>query len=358
MSAARKSKASPKKSPSEAVPARLAHLLVLLEDGAVSFCHYENPRFYAPAEPRWMAVPLLRSIVDHAERNGIALSFLLGRHRLPQKLERLTDRIAHTKIVPQELCEDYRGAIVVLESENGASFDKLPPDWGRNVILRLARRDLGRLGSLCASLTGRYGRLSLHLRELEYYTRSDLARYEDELHKLADELGSIYARGNRVEINVLTDRMILKQMRNCDAGVAHLTVAPDGTCHTCPGFLSDGEAAIGAFDAKRGVVARPPANIALERGPLCTRCDAWHCKRCVYLSRKLTLEYNVPSEQQCLTAHAERETTRLLLRRLGNMEPFRRMPRLAELNYRDPLELIEFPLTEGWEQPASDDPML
>lgn len=339
-------------------PLELAHLLVLLEDGAVPFCHYENPRFYATGEPRWMAEPLLRSIVTYAERNGIALTFLLGKHPLPQNMARLTDRVTHAKIIPQERCEDWHGAIVVLESENGASFDKLAMDWSRNLILRLARRDLGRLSALCTSLRGRYGRLSLHLRELEYYTRADLARYETELQKLSAELHEIYEHGNRVEINVLTDRMMLAEMRNCDAGVSHLTVAPDGACYVCPGFLADGEAAVGAFDAKKGVVAKPPANVALERGPLCTRCDAWHCKRCVYLSHKLTLEYNVPSEQQCLMAHVEREATRLLLRRLGTMEPFRRMPRLAELNYRDPLELIEFPLVESRGQSTSDDPML
>lgn len=358
MCAAQRPEARTRGSVRQTTPRRWAHLLVLVEEGAVAFCHYENPRFYAPARPRWMAVPLLSAIVRHAEKNDVALTLILGRERPPPKLERLMDRVAHIKIVPQELCADYPGAIVVLDGENAASFDRLPLGWSSNVILRLARRDLGRLGALCHALTGRYGRLSLHLRDLEYFTRADLALYESELRKLAGQLKAIYANGDRVEINVLTDRMMLTGMRNCDAGVTHVTVAADGSCHICPGFLSDGEPAIGRFDAETGVVAEPPANVAFERGPLCTRCDAWHCKRCVYLSRKLTLEYNVPSEQQCLAAHAERETTRLLLRQLGAMEPFRRMPRLAELNYRDPLELIEFSAAGGWTQPASDDPML
>jgi len=336
----------------------LAYLLVPLEAGAVSFCHYENARFYSTSEPIWIGEDLLRAVANYADKNSIALTFLFGRHALPPGLASLVGRTARTEIVPQEVSADHPGAIVVLDSENGASFADLPLDWTRNVILRLARRDLGKLAALAAALTGRYGRLSLHLRELEYYTRADLARYEEELQKLSQELFRIYSHGNRAEINLLTDRMVLEDMRNCDAGVTHLTIAPDGTCHICPGFLSDGEAAIGRFDIKKGLIAAPPAMVALEHGPLCTRCDAWHCKRCVYLSRKLTEEYNVPSEQQCLTAHAEREATRLLLRQLGTMEPFRRMKRLAELNYRDPLELIEYPLAVGFEQSASDDPML
>jgi hypothetical protein len=71
----------------------------------------------------------------------------------------------------------------------------------------------------------------------------------------------------------------------------------------------------------------------------------------------LTGEYNVPSLQQCRLAHIEREASRQLLRDLGRIEPFGRLPRIVELNYDDPLELI------GRDPPVfatdpSGDPML
>lgn len=317
----------------------LSHVLVLLEDGAVAFCHYENPHFHATARPRWMAEDLLRGIVGFAESRQIALTFLLGKNRPPARIERLMDRVAHAKIVPPALQEDYPDAILVLDSEDGEVFDRLRPDAGRNVILRLARRDLATCGELCAALTGRYGRLSIHLRGIEYFTGSDLETYADELGAFAETLRRLFADGHRVEVNALTDRMMLREMRNCDAGVAHVTIAPNGMCHVCPAFLYDGEP-IGRFDPSSGIVVERIDELELPRGPLCTRCDAFHCKRCVHLNRKLTAEYNVPSEQQCALAHIEREASRLLLKALGAVEPFRRMPRIAELNYRDPLELI------------------
>lgn len=320
----------------------LTHILVLVEDGAVAFCHYENPSFHRSAKPRWMAEERLRGIVQHAESQSVALTFVLGKTKPPARIERLMQRVAHAKIVPLALGDDYPDAILVVDSEDADAFAQLRPDSRRNVILRLARRDVARCADLCASLAGRYGRLSLHLRGIEYFTPSDLALYTEELARLANTLGKRYSGGERFEINVLTDRMMLREMRNCDAGVTHVTVAPDGECYICPAFVQDGEP-IGHFDGAAGPAVKRIAGLDLSHGPLCTRCDAFHCKRCVYLSRKLTEEYNVPSEQQCAIAHIEREASRLLLKDLGKVEPFRRMPRIAELNYQDPIELINGP---------------
>jgi CXXX repeat peptide maturase len=316
----------------------LTHLLVLVEGGAVAFCHYENPWFHAPGDPRWMSPDLLKAIVGHARRRRIAITFLLGKTRPPPALERLMDRVDHAKIVPAALAEIYRGAVVVLDSEH---LRDLAPDPTRSLILRLARRDIGRCAALCEALTGRYGRLSIHLRGIEYFTEADLAAYAGQLKALSARLRSLYAEGHRVEVNVLSDRMLLQGMRNCDAGVTHVTIAPDGACHICPAFVHDGDP-IGRFDPA-GLAVERIANLELSQGPLCSRCDAFHCKRCVHLSRLLTEEFNVPSEQQCAIAHLEREATRLLLKDLGPVEPFRRMPRIAELNYRDPLELLSAP---------------
>jgi CXXX repeat peptide maturase len=323
----------------------LTHILVLVEDGAVAFCHYENPSFHASAKPRWMAEERLRGIVRHAEGQSVALTFVLGKTRPPARIERLMERVIHAKIVPLALGDVYPDAILVLDSEDADAFAQLSPDSRRNVILRLARRDVAKGADLCASLAGRYGRLSLHLRGIEYFTPSDLAVYREELAKLGSMLGIRYSGGDRVEINVLTDRMMLREMRNCDAGVKHVTVAPNGDCYICPAFVHDGEP-IGRFDGAAGPAVKRITGLDLSHGPLCTRCDAFHCKRCVYLSRKLTEEYNVPSEQQCAIAHIEREASRLLLKDLGKVEPFRRMPRIAELNYQDPIELINGPPLE------------
>ena len=49
--------------------------------------------------------------------------------------------------------------------------------------------------------------------------------------------------------------------------------------------------------------------LRLDHAPLCRRCDAYACRRCVWLNRKLTRELNVPSHRQCVLAHIERNAS-------------------------------------------------
>lgn len=331
------------------------YALIALEDGAVPFCHYENPRFGAPVPPCWMEPTLLKALVGHALENDIALTFLLGERRPPASLRRLMGRIPHSLIVPLALHDVYPGAMLVLSAADRSAFSDLAPNSGRNVILRAGRRDLPQLATIFDTLVGKFGRLSLHLTSIEYFTADDLDIYAEELAAISSTLKKLFATGRRLEVNVLTDRMFLAARRHCDAGEKHITVAPDGSCHICPAFLGEHAEPVGAFDPQKGFVATVPSTVAFERAPLCTRCDAHHCKRCIWLSHKLTGEYNIPSEQQCRLAHIEREASRLLLRSLGRIEPFGRLPRIVELNYDDPLDLI------GRDPPvfgADPDPML
>ncbi|MDE2163247.1 MAG: CXXX repeat peptide maturase [Alphaproteobacteria bacterium] len=337
------------------------HALVILEDGAVPFCHYENPHFHAAAEPRWMAPGLLAGIIRRARKDKIALTFLLGKTAPPPKLQHLIDTVDHAKIVPWELHGRYPDAVVVLDAKDSISFAELTNNLDRNLILRLGKRSLKKCSGLVEALFGKFRRLSIHLVDVEDFTSSDFVSYEKELRKMRAALVPFYRDGYPVEVNVLTDRMMLSAMRNCGAGVDHLTIAPDGKCYLCPAFYYDDErSSVGAFDDKKGLVVRRLAAAQFVRAPLCTRCDAFHCKRCIFLNKKTTLELNVPSEQQCAVAHLEREASRQMLIDLGSTEPFRRMPRITELNYRDPLECIDAPPL-GVQLRATDpstDPML
>jgi CXXX repeat peptide maturase len=337
------------------------YALVILENGAVPFCHYENPHFHSSTESQWMPAGLLAGIVRHARKKQISLTFLLGKTRPPANLERLIDSIDHAKIVPLTLQQRYPDGILVLDAGEASSFPELSHSLDRNIILRVGKNSLKKCNDLFQALAGKFKRLSIHLIGVEYFTPDDFAAYEKELRKMRAALGQLYRDGQAVEVNILTDRIMLTSMRNCDAGVKHFAVAPNGKCYICPAFYYDDEDTfIGAFDDKNGFPAKRIAGVDLPSGPLCTRCDAFHCKRCVYLNKKTTLELNVPSEQQCTVAHIEREASRQLLTDLGSVEPFRRMPRIAELNYRDPLELIDSPPRDVLAQAAdpTTDPML
>lgn len=331
------------------------HLLVLIENGAVPFCTYDNPRF--GSAPAWMPLQLLQAITRVAKQKRIALSFLFGATRPPAAIERLTKPYA--KIVPAALAGVYPDAVVVLDGGEPSCFAALPDNPERNVILQLGRSNLRSCAAFFESLIGKFRRLSIHVKGIEDFTPEDFTAYERALRTMGESLGSLYRQGSRIEVNLLSDRMMLTGMRNCDAGEKHLTLAPNGRLYLCPAFYHDSEDShVGSFDARKGLEVKRIAGAALRCAPLCTRCDAYQCKRCIWLNRKTTLELNVPSEQQCAAAHLERDASRRLLAQLAGVEPFRRMPPIPELNYRDPLELIDLPPHALEANDPANDPML
>ncbi len=147
-----------------------------------------------------------------------------------------------------------------------------------------------------------------------------------------------YVNGNLVQLNLLTDRMMLSNMNNCGAGDTTLTVAPDGKFYVCPAFYhaKDGNS-VGSLDT--GLDIKNPQLYRLSHAPICRHCDAWHCKRCVWLNRKTTLEVNTPSHEQCVVAHMEREASRQLLNNIRKHDAFlSQSDEIPELTYTDPFE--------------------
>jgi hypothetical protein len=131
-------------------------------------------------------------------------------------------------------------------------------------------------------------------------------------------------------------------MNNCNAGLDHVSFAPNGLFYLCPGFYFDDESdSIG--DIKHGICIKDEAMLTLKNAPICSICDAYHCKRCVYLNRKTTLEINTPSYQQCVLSHHERNEARLLsdtLRRTPGFHDFDKYPVIPEIGYLDPYKVI------------------
>jgi hypothetical protein len=320
----------------------VTYLLAILEKGAVPFCCYDNPYYYSGAATELMPLATLRQTVRAARENALPVNFIYGRQPLPPAYGELIETVAHVKIIPPELQADYPDGLVVLDGDDEAVFATLPREERRTMILRIAPHNVTGLSRLFTALLGKFKRLNIHKVAEDHFTAAHLAAYEAELAKIGEVLAKEYPAGREVEVNLVSDRLLLDQMNNCHAGRQHVTVAPNGKCYICPGFYYDNEAdCIGMLDEQ--VAAEFPNSrlLDMDRAPLCTRCDAFHCKRCVYLNKKTTGEFNVPSREQCVTAHMERETSRQLLNSLGMIAPFKDMNRIAALTYCDPLEKLE-----------------
>lgn len=155
------------------------------------------------------------------------------------------------------------------------------------------------------------------------------------------EISIVTANNEFVEVNFLTDRLFLKNMNNCNAGVNHFTFAPNGKMYICPGFYYEksdeyiGDT-MGITNLKNGNLFR------LENAPICSSCDAYHCKRCVFLNKKLTLEVNTPSHQQCVISHLERNSSKQLSEQFDEQQLKNSgMNIIPDIDYLDPIVLFE-----------------
>jgi CXXX repeat peptide maturase len=181
-------------------------------------------------------------------------------------------------------------------------------------------------------------RLNVVITDIDSFKEEDFERYKQILETLSECLEKLYADGQTPQLNILTDRMMLSAMNNCGAGDSCITLAPNGNFYVCPAFYYENEAdCIG--DLEHGLDIKNKQLYRLDHAPICSHCDAWQCKRCVWLNRKTTVEVNTPSHEQCVVAHLERNASRELLsniRKHGTFLP--EQDEIKEIDYLDPFD--------------------
>ena len=308
-------------------------LVILLDRTAPSFCYYDA----APgAEPSSMDDALLCRGIEYAQQHGLALQFVCGRSGLPA-------RARDALISYPAVC--YVPAGVEAASEDVPVVTTADPDQIRLVpaarhaiaVLRVDPSDIDVLPTLWRELAERVYRVVLVLLGLDRVDEATLARYRAALATMSAAIELDYRRGRELELNVISDRMGLTSPRECGAGVEHLTLGGDGRLYVCPGFAVDGATPVG--DLEHGVQVPNGDLLRRDRAPICSLCDAYQCRRCVYLNQRATLELNTPSWQMCRSAHIERETSRQLLANLHQARCLEHLPPLPPVNYDDPLSL-------------------
>lgn len=197
-------------------------------------------------------------------------------------------------------------------------------------------------------------RLNVVITDIEKFTEEDFKKYKEVLEYLSDVLKTCYAEGKSPQLNLLTDRMMLDGMNNCNAGVENITLAPNGKFYVCPAFYLSKECdgneksldevcqkgySIGSL--KEGLDIKNPQLYKLDHAPLCRKCDAYQCKRCIWLNRKTTLEVNTPSHEQCVVAHLERNASRNLLTNIRKYGAFLADKEIKGIEYLDPFDKLK-----------------
>ena len=306
----------------------LQYLIILLDDVATSYCHYKSNK----VEKRLISPDDLRAGIIFAMKQNLKIHFVYPSYELPAEYHEAIEKIDHVKIKPANAVHTADADVLVFNSPDEFIAEKAETNREKISILRML--DLKSIEiAHCVST-----RLNIIITDIETYTGEDFDAYKNWLLELTQIVAECYRKGKNPKINLLTDRISLEKMNNCNAGAENITLAPNGKFYVCPAFYYDDENdSIGA--PKSGVDVKNRQLYKLAYAPLCRNCDAFQCKRCVWLNRKTTLEVNTPSHEQCVTAHIERNASACLLNELKPAGFFKNVD-IPAIDYLDPFEII------------------
>ena len=309
----------------------IQYLIILLDDTSVTFCHNANEH----KERRLIPLNTLKAGILYGMKVNLNIQFVYPDYALPDEYNEVIEAVDHTKIKPASMAD---GAdVVVIDGLRKAGG--INPSDNVTYVLRLSKDEMFAGHSAIMTILEKTKRLNIVLTNIKTFTDDDFTSYEEVLEALTKDVEQMYVNGRSPQLNILTDRMMLDKMRNCGAGDTNITLAPDGRFYVCPAFYqSKNGYDVGGLE--EGLDIKNAQLYRLDHAPLCRRCDAYQCRRCVWMNRKTTFEVNTPSHEQCVLAHLERNAARNLLaaiRQHGTFLPDKEA--IKEIDYLDPFEV-------------------
>ena len=325
----------------------LQYLVILLDDTSVPYCHAGNPL----KERNLMPVETLKKGILFGMKHNLMIQYVFPNYALSEEYASVIESIDNVKIYPIG-----HKPVTGIESENEADVevaDTIPEKVEtKNLVLRLTFSEMLKQKDRIAKLFANGKRVNLCITDVEQFTDEQIETYRQVLNEWSKALLELYKQGQSPQFNLLTDRMMLEKMHNCEAGISNITLAPNGKFYLCPAFYYDermqvfnqmnhhqpsSDTSVG--DLEKGLEIHNPQLLQLDHAPLCRNCDAYQCRRCVWLNRKLTWDLNTPSRQQCIMAHLERNASRNLLNEIRNFGEFMPQIDIKEISYLDPFEV-------------------
>lgn len=327
----------------------LQYLVILLGDTSVAYCHADNPL----TERRLMPIETLRKAIRFGMKQNLMIQYVYPDYDLPEEYNALIESIDHVKI----------GRDVRVYNDVPATVA------GKNAVLRLTTGEFIARQYDIAALLPQVERLNICLTDIAAFRDEQTEAYRKALETIGKVVANLYAKqvsatehplvegaggvGADVSINLLTDRLVLTEMHNCEAGIGNITVAPNGKFYLCPAFYYDEQTGVSnrmnhtTQDASRSVgdldsgLDIPNRQLLqLDHAPLCRKCDAYHCHRCIWLNDRLTMDANTPSHQQCVLAHLERNASHELQQMLA-AQGLHTGNEIPEVDYLDPFDVRE-----------------
>ncbi|MDE7334855.1 MAG: CXXX repeat peptide maturase, partial [Muribaculaceae bacterium] len=240
-------------------------------------------------------------------------------------------------------CEDaeLRSNADVVVFDSFAGINAYPFNREQSYVFRSTFRELFDNSGMLNAILPKVNRINIVITDVLSLTKDLEVKYAEFLDSLAQKVADEYKVNHGIQINLLTDRILLDGMNNCNAGDESITLCPDGKFYICPAFYSDSSDSFSVGNPKDGIDIKNPQLYKISHAPICRICDAFQCKRCIWLNKSATLEVNTPSHEQCVIAHIERNASRNLLSKIREIGTFLPEKDIPEIDYIDPFEKLQ-----------------
>lgn len=309
----------------------LQYLVILLDNTSVSYCHAINPS----TTKKLMPLDMLHKAIFFGMRHNLMIQYVLPPYQLPQEYYQEMYTIDHVKIgidvsvyhcIPESVSTD-------------------------TVVLCLPIEALIENVYMVSEVLRQTKRMCIHFTNIETFKDESIDAYEACLKILKETIIDALKKGEKHELNLLTDRLTLSEMSNCNAGINNITVAPNGKFYICPAFYYDElnkvdskmdykhpiyDKSVGDLD--NGINLKNRQLLNLQHAPLCKSCQAFHCNRCVWLNQKQTNEINTPGHEQCVVSHIGMKVSKSLSDTLRDMGIDAQI--IKDVDYLDPFEKV------------------
>lgn len=313
----------------------LQYLIILLDDSSTSYCYYES----GSAHQHLIDLSDLKAGIKFAMKENLMIQFVYPATDIPTDYKQEIETIDHSKIIPATSPLVDEADVVVFNNLQELSESTL--ESTSTCVLRINKDVLFNQKNILAKHISKYARLNMVVTDLESFTDNDYKKYEEVISTLGEEVARLFKEDQMPQLNIITDRLALTQMNNCNAGCNNITLAPDGKFYICPAFYYSAEDK-GAFcvgNLQNGLSIKAAHLYKLPYAPLCRNCDAFQCKRCVWLNRRMTYDITTPSHEQCVLAHIERNESRKVLATVRKEKTFYPGQNIKELDYLDPFDV-------------------
>ena len=325
----------------------LQYLVILLDDTSVAYCHADNPL----AKHNLMPLETLKKAIFFGMKENLMIQYVLPDYELPNEYYETMESIDNVKILAEQTFLLAKHAV---QENDVVVYDNIPQKAGvQNIVIRMPFLEMFDKRYDIAALLPNITRLNLVITDVDKFADEQIEMYKKALGEWGKVLLTQFKQRKQPQVNILTDRLQLDKMHNCEVGVGNITVAPNGKFYLCPAFYFDeqmgvnnrldhhnpsSERSVGDLD--NGLQIPNPQLLKLDHAPLCRICDAYQCRRCIWLNQRLTWDNNTPSHEQCVLAHLERNASRDLQKQLQQSD-FELKNEIKEINYIDPFNIRE-----------------